>query len=76
MCMGVSFQTAKGISLPHSDRLRSAWRIIHALLRRRSAPAQFWLSLLGTLGSLEKLIPLGRLHTRPIHFCLRHQFAL
>ena len=72
----VCFQTTKEISLPPSDHLQSACRIIHTLLHRRSAPAQFWLSLLGTLGSLEKLVPLGHLHIYPIHFCLRHQFLL
>ncbi len=40
------------------------------------APACSWLSLLGVLGSLENMVPLGRLHIRPIHFCVRNYFLI
>ena len=72
----VRFQTMQGLSLPPPNHLLSVFWIIHTLLDCRSTPAQFWLFLLGTLDSLEKFVPLGRLHIRPVHFCLRQQVAI
>ena len=72
----VHFQTLKGISLPPPNHLCSAFRSIHILLDHHSTPAWFWLSLLGTLGLLEELVPPGCLHIHPIHFYLWCQYAL
>ena len=74
--VGVRFRTQAGVCLPPPDRVKSARGAIRHLLRVWVASARLWLSLLGILSSLEKLVPLGRLHIRPVHFCLRRQFAI
>ena len=62
--------------LPPPDHLESAREAIRHLLRVRLALTRTWLSLLGILSSLEKLVPLGCLHIHLVHFCLRWQFAI
>ena len=74
--VGVRFKTSGGVLCPPPDQLEAMYGVCSQLLRDWVAPACRWLSLLGVLSSLEKLVPLGRVHIRPIHFCLRGQFAI
>ena len=55
---GVRFQMQAGVCLPPPDCLESAREAIRHLLRVWVALARTWLSLLGILSSLEKLVPL------------------
>ena len=73
--IGILFLTALGIMTPPEDRI-SAIESLGKLLLSQSKPASLWLSFIGLLSSAEKQVPFGRLHIRPIHFCLRRQFLL
>ncbi len=74
--VGVRFRTDVGLSCPPEPRIQSALGACRQLTQSGKAPAHAWLSLLGILSALEKLVPFGRLHIRPIHFCLRRQFKI
>ena len=74
--IGVCFLTALGVTVPPDDRISKIQESIRSLIRAGTAPASTWLSLIGLLGSAEKQVPFGRLHIRPIHFCVRRQFCL
>ena len=74
--VGVRFRTDVGLCTPPPERLASAHQACQQMAQAGAAPARAWLSLLGILGSLEKLVPLGRLHIRPVHFCVYRQFRI
>ena len=71
--IGILFLTLLGIMRPPDDRID---KILEMAQRILSGPqtARTWLSFLGLLGSAEKQVPYGRLHIRPIHFCLHSQY--
>ena len=73
--IGILFLTALGLMVPPEDRLLKVQSLGEHLLTGHH-PASQWLSLLGLLGSAEKQVPFGRLHIRPIHFCVRRQFRI
>ena len=74
--IGVRFMTSKGVIVPPQDRVEKIRVAAQNLIHTKIAPAQLWLSMIGLLSSAEKLVPLGRLRIRPIHFCLRRQFSI
>ena len=74
--VGVRFRTGEGIHCPPPDRLETLSRVCNQLLAAGSDSARSWLSLLGVLSSMEKLVPLGNLHIRPVHLCLRRQLSI
>lgn len=68
--VGILFDLVVGKVFPTPENLD---KIASALLKLRSAAslsAQSWQSILGTLGSQDHLIPLGRLHLRPFQLHL------
>lgn len=74
--IGIRFQTDRAIMVPPDDRIAKIRSLGLDLIKGGGAPASTWLSLIGLLGSAEKQVPLGRLHIRPIHQCLREQFLI
>ena len=73
--VGVRYLTLQGIMIPPEDRLVKIFNAIQPLLRGQ-VTARFTLSLLGLLNSVEKQVPFGRIHIRPIQVALRSQFQL
>ena len=72
--IGVRFQTVPHtMSLPET-RISSTHRLLLSFKDRLSCPARQILSLLGTLNSCADLLPLGRLHMRPLQMLLLHQW--
>jgi len=73
--IGILFLTLLGLMRPPEDRVTKIQALGRELLSQLS-PASQWMSFIGLLGSAEKQVPFGRIHIRPIHFCLRRQFRL
>ena len=71
--LGALFNLEEGWIRPSQESFSNLCRITSRFLSRSSASAQAWQSLLGTLTSIEKFVPLGRLHMRPFQWHLsRH----
>ena len=69
--LGISLDTRVGKAYPSNRRIERWLSISEDFLAGQAQPALLWLRLLGHLVSLEKLVPYGRLHIRPIQFQLR-----
>ena len=69
--LGYDFCLATFLCFPPQKRMQKIWDLIREIIRRRGAQARIWQVLLGLLASSEKMVPLGRLHMREIHFSLR-----
>ncbi|VDI11593.1 Hypothetical predicted protein [Mytilus galloprovincialis] len=68
--LGALFNLEKGIVTPTETRFQSILEIIHALLNSQQIQAVVILKLLGLMASCIYLIPMGRLHMRPIQLYL------
>ena len=69
--LGYDFRLTTFLCFPPQKRMQRIWDLIRDIIRRRGAQARSWQVLLGFLASSEKMVPLGRLHMREIHFSLR-----
>lgn len=58
-------------AFPSNKKIQSCTQKIRHFLNLQSRSANDWMSLLGTLSSIEMFIPLGRLHERPLQFFLK-----
>ena len=73
--LGILIDTKKGTARPSDKRLEK-WRILVEGVLAISAPRAYqWLSVLGHLVSLEKLVPYGRLRIRPLQWQLRQHWS-
>lgn len=71
--LGEHYLTNLGLVLPPEEKFLALCQKIQFFLSQESVSARQFLQLLGLLNSLADVIPLGRLHIRPIHFYL-HRF--
>ena len=72
--VGIEFNLALGRALPAQHRVTS-WLDLASSFQAQQAPTAFlWQQVLGHLTSLEKLVPLGRLHMRPLQFNLKERW--
>ena len=70
--LGEHFLTQQGLVLPPQEKFQNLCSRVHLFLSQKTVTArQFW-QLLGLLNSLADVVPLGRLHIRPLQFYL-HQ---
>ena len=69
--VGYHYDLIRGLVLPPPDRLDSIAILVDNLLKSSNVSARSLMSLIGTLVSAEKLVPLGRLHLRPLQWELR-----
>ena len=69
--LGYDFSLTTFLYFPPQKRMQKIWDLICEFIKRRGAQARIWQVLLGLLASSEKMVPLGRLHMREIHFSLR-----
>ena len=60
----------EGTIRPTREKILSLQQLIGSFYRNQYLPAHKWRSFIGTLTSLEKFIPLGRLHIRPFQWLL------
>ncbi|VDI69819.1 Hypothetical predicted protein [Mytilus galloprovincialis] len=68
--LGEHFLTSVGLVLPPEEKFTKLCQKIHLFLTVQSVTARQFLQLLGLLNSLADVIPLGRLHIRPLQFYL------
>ena len=73
--LGILFDLIQGQVKPTQERLDRLSSIALPFLSGKPMPAQSWQCLLGHMTSLERLIPLARLHMRPLQFCLQDQWS-
>jgi ribonuclease HI len=72
--IGILFDLIRGLARPADHRVEAFLDLARRFLARPDPPASMWQQLLGHLTSLEKLVPRGRLHMRPLQFALRNQW--
>ncbi|CAG2202738.1 unnamed protein product [Mytilus edulis] len=68
--LGEHYLTNLGLVLPPEEKFTKLCQKIRLFLRVQSVTARQFLQLLGLLNSLADVIPLGRLHIRPLQFYL------
>jgi len=68
--VGTDFNLVEARARPAIHRVEAFLQIVNSFFKGQSPPAHRWQQLLGHLTSLEKLVPRGRLHMRPIQFAL------
>ncbi|XP_066981092.1 uncharacterized protein [Macrobrachium rosenbergii] len=70
--LGIVLDSARFRASPSQERQIKCLEKVQYFLGRQKCSAREWMSLLGTLSSLEKFVSLGRLHLRPLqHFLSR-----
>ena len=70
--IGMRFQTQCNILRLPDSRITSLLNLVHIFLRCKRVRARQLLSLLGVLSSASDMIPLGRLHLRPLQMLTLH----
>ena len=68
--LGAEFNLQKGIVCPTEDRFQNLCQAISILFQESFVPAKLFLRILGLMASCIDLVPLGRLHMRPIQLYL------
>ena len=68
--VGIRFLTKDNLVRVPSPRISSILSLTRIFLNRTSVSARYLLSLLGVLNAAADLVPLGRLHLRPLQFYL------
>ena len=68
--VGILFDLVLGMVFPTEDNLAKVDAAVRTLRSAGALPAHVWQSVLGTLGSQDHLVPLGRLHLRPFQLHL------
>ncbi|CAG2205223.1 unnamed protein product [Mytilus edulis] len=68
--LGEHFRTDLGLVLPQEEKVVKVRQLVNALTQFSSVPAHQLLQLVGFLISIMDVIPLGRLHIRPIQWYL------
>ena len=72
--IGVEFWTDKALVMPPMDRIVKLHALLDRLLNRTQCVARELLSLIGMCNSMMALVPLGRLHLRPLQWFLRDRY--
>ena len=73
--LGIQIDTDANRVRPSSKRIDRFLLLLQEFSSNPSPSAWEWLRLLGHMTSLEKLLPLGRLHMRSFQFCLRETWS-
>ena len=68
--LGAVFNLQKGIVCPTEDRFQNLCQAISILFQESCVPAKLFLRILGLMASCIDLVPLRRLHMRPIQLYL------
>ena len=73
--LGMDFDSMAMLVRPSLRRIERLHETLANLRSRRSASARLLMGLLGTMESLAPLIPLGRLHKRPLQRALSQRWS-
>lgn len=69
--VGILFDLIRGLARPADHRIDKFLALVKSFLQQKTPPASSWQQLLGHMTSLERLVPRGRLHMRPMQFHLQ-----
>ena len=72
--LGATLDMRRGLVRPTLLRLESLELFVRNLLKEESAPAIFWLQMLGRMASMKGLVPFSLLNMRRLQFCLQSQW--
>lgn len=72
--LGVSLDSQTFQAFLSNQRIASCLQKIDDFLQRKICSANEWMSLVGTLTSVEKFVKLGRLNLRPLQFYLQEKW--
>ena len=73
--LGMSFDSVNMLVRPSNRRIERLRETLRELNSRPEASARALAGLLGTMESLAPLLPLGRLHKRPLQRALSHRWS-
>lgn len=73
--IGVEFWTDQILVLPPVDRVTKLQSLITSLLNRDRCLVREFLSLIGQCNSMMALVPLGRMHLRPLQWYLKDRYT-
>jgi len=73
--VGVHFNLVKGLVFPTHENLVKVCQRAQSFSGLHQASAHQWQSLIGVLGSQDKLVPLGRIHVRPLQIHLHNHWS-
>ena len=68
--LGIRFDLVRFECRPSEDRWKRLTRLVKQFLKSTKQTARRWLSLLGTMSSMDTQVPLGRLHRKPLNMSL------
>ena len=68
--LGIRFDLVRFECRPSEDRWKRLLAMIKRFVRSTKQTARRWLSLLGSLSSMDSQVPLGRLHRKPLNMSL------
>ncbi|XP_064113369.1 uncharacterized protein LOC135220008 [Macrobrachium nipponense] len=66
--LGIQMDSVAFQAFPSTERQLKCLEKVLVFLEKEICSAREWMSLLGTISSLEKFVSLGRLHLRPLQF--------
>lgn len=69
--IGILFDLIRGTARPADHRIEAFLKLAEKFLSQAAPKAESWQQILGHMTSLERLVPRGRLHMRPLQFQLQ-----
>ncbi|MGL5407110.1 MAG: hypothetical protein ACRDAX_10115, partial [Propionibacteriaceae bacterium] len=73
--LGIQMDSVAFRAFPSQGRQLQCLDKVSAFLGKETCSVREWMSLLGTISSLEKFVSLGRLHLRPLQFFLSSNWS-
>ena len=71
MYLGIELDSLAGLARPSDKRVTKWISMVEGFIAQRSPLAALWIQVLGHLVSLEKLVPYGWFHIRPLQWQLK-----
>ncbi|MGL5405231.1 MAG: reverse transcriptase domain-containing protein, partial [Propionibacteriaceae bacterium] len=73
--LGIQMNSLSFRAFPSQERIARGFERVTTFLGKEVCTVREWMSLLGTLSSLEQFVSLGRLHLRPLQFFLHRNWS-
>ncbi|MPC66123.1 hypothetical protein E2C01_060268 [Portunus trituberculatus] len=72
--LGMVLDSKRALIFPSPEWIGQFRSVARSFLEDKAPPMSLWRSLLGHLASLERLVPVGRLHSRSLQWCLKRHW--
>lgn len=72
--LGIEFDLAHQMVRPPLDKCQAVNDLIQRMIKEGKTTASAWTSLLGKIGFIANMVPLGRLHTRELQLHLKEHW--